>query len=53
VKDNDEADNGKTQEVFQCEMCEYRSETQRGLNVHIGKKHNTKPNDGNFNLISL
>ena len=53
VKDNYETDNGKTQEVFQCELCEYRSETQRGLNVHIGKQHNTKHSGGNFNLISL
>ena len=38
VKDNDDSDNGRTQEVFTCETCEYKSETQRGLNVHIGKK---------------
>ena len=53
VKYNDDADNGRTQEVIACETCEYRSDTQRGLNVHIGKKHNTKFTGGNFNLISL
>ena len=42
VKDKDDADNGRTQEVFACETCEYRSEIQRGLNVHIGKKLNNK-----------
>ena len=53
VKDIDDADNGRTQDVFTCETCEYRSESQRGLNVHIVKKHNKKYPGGNFNLISL
>jgi DNA repair exonuclease SbcCD ATPase subunit len=53
VKGMDDAYNDRTLDVFTCETCEYKSETQRGLNVHIGKKHNKKYPGGNFNLISL
>ena len=39
VEENDDIDYGLNQVVFQCESCEYRSNSQRGLNVNIGKKH--------------
>ena len=28
-----------SQEKFQCDKCDYKTETLRGLNVHIGRKH--------------
>jgi hypothetical protein len=33
-------DSSDEEEVFLCEHCEYTTKTRRGLNVHIGKKHN-------------
>ena len=35
------------EEVFNCEQCEYTTKSRRGLQVHIGKKHNVKCKDCN------
>ena len=32
------------QEKFQCDKCDYKTETLRGLNVHIGHKHKEPEN---------
>ena len=53
VEENDDIDYGLNQVVFQCESCEYRSNSQRGLNVHIGKKHKNENAIEKINLISL
>ena len=52
---DDDIDFSFIYEAFQCESCEYRSNSQRGLNVHIGKKHkneNASENDYKFPIIS-
>lgn len=41
----------KQDKQFKCPYpdCDYETETQRGLSMHITKVHDGKPNDGNEN----
>jgi hypothetical protein len=50
---NDDLDQLANQNLFKCRICPFRSESNRGLSVHIARKHNQEQEKENFNLINL
>ena len=50
---NDDVDQFTDQNFFKCRICPFRSESTRGLSVHIARKHNQEQGRENFNLINL
>jgi hypothetical protein len=53
VARNDDLNQLANQSLFKCSICPFRSESNRGLSVHIARKHNQEQGKENFNVINL
>ena len=58
LKDNaekaDQEDAGKADKTFNCQICDFESSWERGLNVHMGIKHsNIEQLDGNDDVLEI
>ena len=49
----DEPELNQVDPKYKCDFCDFESDTNRGVCVHIGIKHKKKENCNEFNLINF
>ena len=52
-EEEDETELNQLNTKYKCDYCEFESDTNRGVCVHIGIKHKKKENGKEFNLINF